>query len=237
MSNRVKIPAKRAGRAKARRLTLTLASKEIIEEAKKSAWKPYQELARHGVPSRALDMFMLQILFRQAASARTDWDELKGIKVHTLRRFPRRVREFAKQIEALNTNAILAPVHLLFPEREQKTGRNLLHEKREGAFDRVKFAYQFEDLPRIMGEYADFLEFTIGLVGTIRRHPYNPLHHCLVAFTEFVRQTTNDFLYTVIADLATAVISITGEQTDIDPDNLAKLYRNNPHLRSGIRFD
>lgn len=102
---------------------------------------------------------------------------------------------------------------------------------------RAELANELKALPAVMRRYADFLDLISKLIGQIRRHPYNPLHHCLISFTELVHQSTDAFMYAEIADLASALIAMAGSQSSIDPANLARLYRDNPHLRSGIAFD
>lgn len=109
-----------------------LATSEIIEEAKKGARSPYEKLARRGVPLGALTVFIQQVIFRQAASHRRDWDQLKKIEPHTLRRFPKRIRRLADQIEFMNSDPKLDPIGLLLPERK-RVRRNLVQEIREGA--------------------------------------------------------------------------------------------------------
>lgn len=200
------------------------------------AWSPYQKLARRGVPLLALDIFMLQVIFRHAASRRRDWDQLKIIKPHTLKRLPKRIRRLADQIELLNSDPKLDPIGLLLPE-QKRVRRNLVQEIREGAIVRAELANELRALPAVMRRYADFLDFISKLIGQIRRHPYNPLHHCLISSTEVVHQSTGAFMYAEIADLASALIAMAGSQSSIDPANLGRLYRDNPHLRSGIAFN
>src|SRR5205823_10664307 len=40
-----------------------------------------------------------------------------------------------------------------------------------------------------------YLSSISDLVGRIRRHPYNPVHHCLVAFVEALHRITHCFMY------------------------------------------
>ena len=100
------------------------------------AWSPYQKLARRGVPLLALDIFMLQVIFRHAASRRRDWDQLKIIKPHTLKRLPKRIRRLADQIELLNSDPKLDPIGLLIPE-QKRVRRNIVQKIREGVIGEV----------------------------------------------------------------------------------------------------
>ncbi len=155
---------------------------------------------------------------------------------YTVRRLPERIRKLAAEIEALNSDSMLEPVHLLFPERES-TGRDLRQELHSDVPGRAKLGYKFRDLPRTMCDYAVFMDSVRDVIGKVRRHPYNPLHHCLVAFVHFVYEITQEFMYKDIAALASAVMAMAGSQSHIDPANLAKLYRNNTHLHSDIAFE
>jgi hypothetical protein len=44
-------------------------------------------------------------------------------------------------------------------------------------------------------------------------------------------------MYKDIAELASGVLGEATEQRGIDPVNLAKLYKSNPHLHTGIDFE
>jgi hypothetical protein len=223
-------------RKRVTRVPLSLASREDIEEAKKFASAACQKLALRGVPIKALNVFMLQVMFRQAASKRTDWDRPRAMPWYTLRKLPERIRTLAREIEAVNSDSMLEPVHLLFPERES-TPRDLRQELHSDAPERAKLAYKFRDLPRTMREFTVFIDFVLDVIGKRRRHPYNPLHHCFVAFVHFVYESTHNFMYKDIAALASAVMAMAGSQSPLNPVNLAKLYRNNPHLHSDIAFE
>jgi len=169
---------------------------------------------------------MFKLMVRQWTRKRTDWDEPKSMKRHTLKRFPARIQQMAQDIEAL-----------LLPgdKQTQGVGRNLVEEIRDRTTrERKQLARRLDELPAVLAEYAIYLSSISDLVGRIRRHPYNPVHHCLVAFVEAVHRITHCFMYEEIAALATAIISMTGVELDIAPENLRKLYRNNPHLRSDV---
>jgi hypothetical protein len=213
-----------------------LAGLTIIAEAKRSAWKPYRELANRGVPPRLIELFMFKLMIRQWTRKRTDWDEPKSMKRYTLKRFPARIQQMAQDIRALNADQIVGPLHVLLSgEKQRQTGRNLAEEMRDRSTrDRKQLAYRLHELPAVMTEYAIYLSSISDVVGQVRRHPYNPMHHCLVAFVEVVHRITHCFMYEEIAALATAIISMTGVELDIASENLRKLYRNNPHLRSDV---
>lgn len=223
--------------ARQTRIVPHLAPQTIITEAKRSAWKPFRELAKRGVPPSLIELFMFKLTVRQWTRKRTDWDEPKSMKRHTLKRFPARIQQMAQDIEALNADPVLGPLDVLLPgdKQTQGVGRNLVEEIRDRTTrERKQLARRLDELPAVLAEYAIYLSSISDLVGRIRRHPYNPVHHCLVAFVEAVHRITHCFMYEEIAALATAIISMTGVELDIAPENLRKLYRNNPHLRSDV---
>jgi hypothetical protein len=128
----------------------------------------------------------------------------------------------------------------LVPEWEQhlKKGTEPIREVRANFIQRAKLTRQFRDLPQVMRHYADFLEGMATINGQYRKHPYNPLHHCLVAFTVFVHGITKSYMDAEISELANAVLLISDDHAKtIEPGNLAKLRRKNPRLRFPIKFD
>ena len=128
----------------------------------------------------------------------------------------------------------------MLPEWEQrlKTGTEPIREIYPNYIQRAKLARQFRDLPEVMSHYADFLQGMAFINGQYGKHPYDPLHHCLVAFAEFVHRITKSYMYAEISELANAVLSISDDQAKaIEPDNLGKLRRKNPRLRLAIKFD
>src|SRR6266699_178026 len=96
--------------ARQTRIVPHLAPQTIITEAKRSAWKPFRELAKRGVPPSLIELFMFKLMVRQWTRKRTDWDEPKSMKRHTLKRFPARIQQMAQDIEALNADPVLGPL-------------------------------------------------------------------------------------------------------------------------------
>jgi hypothetical protein len=178
----------------------------------------------------------LLILF-QGIKKRRDWDEPRSVKWYTLKRFPRRIEAFAKEIERLNDDPIIGPLHLFVPSRTKgERGRNLVEELRDsGARRREALAHKLNAIPESLRLYAAYLTLITTEVGSLRRHPYNPIDHQLVAIVEKVRRITGSFMYEDLANLATCAVSVTkeGAREVIDPQMLERLYKNKPHLRFG----
>src|SRR5207247_10040590 len=110
-----------------------LATQTIITKEKRSAWKPFRELAKRGVPPSLIELFMFKLMVRQWIRKRTDWDEPKSMKRHTLKRFPARIQQMAQDIEALNADPVLGPVDVLLPsaKRTQAVGLDLIEAIRD----------------------------------------------------------------------------------------------------------
>src|SRR5437667_12289025 len=160
--------------ARQTRIVPHLAPQTIITEATRSAWKPFRELAKRGVPPSLIELFMFKLMVRQWIRKRTDWDEPKSMKRHTLKRFPARIQQMAQDIEALNADPVLGPVDVLLPgnKQTQGVGRNLVEEIRDRTTrERKQLARRLHELPAVLAEYAIYLSSISDLVGRIRRHP------------------------------------------------------------------
>jgi hypothetical protein len=123
-------------------------TRDILKVTKKTAWRPFNNLAQRGVPPRAIAIFMLKLVVGQMAKNRTDWDEPKAMKMYTLKRFPGRILQMARDIEALNSDPILNPGRRLVPmEERHTTARNLMREMSDkNLLNRKRSAHEFAEL-------------------------------------------------------------------------------------------
>ena len=214
-----------------------IADPEIVREAMRSARRPWENLINCGVPRNILNNFIVRIILYQGIKNRRDWDEPRSMKWYTLKRFPRRIETIAIDIERLNNDPIIGPLHVLVSARTKGPGgRNLIEEMRDmDGRRRQALAHELNAIPEHLRLYAAYLRRITKEVGSLRHHrPYNPIHHRLVAIVEEVRLITGSFMYEDLANLATCAISATkeGAREIVDRKWLEGLYKNNPHLRS-----
>jgi hypothetical protein len=164
------------------RKNITTVAAPDNEEVKRFARRSSRELSQRGVPPHILSYFVFKLTISLAARHRTDWDKPRAMKRYTLKRFPARILQLADKIEALNSDPILGPSHVFLPcDRPGRTGRDLKEEMRDtAAIKRKALAHRLNELPTVMREYAGALRFVTSVIERSRRHPYDPLHHCLL---------------------------------------------------------
>jgi hypothetical protein len=136
-----------------------------------------------------------------------------GMSAKTLSLFPRRVRNFADEIEKLNFHPLLGPEFWFFnPDLCFLQGLKLTDSLKKS------LALWFGRLPRLLRCYADYVEWqsktSSRRVRAHKRPKVGSQIRVLGLLIEFVREETDKSLYPELSEILTAVAAAAGMSKD-----------------------
>ena len=151
----------------------------------------------------------------------------------SLRDLPKRIRNWADEIERVNRSSFLNPKHLTKIARAgsdsaflRKPLNLILHTPESAA----RTAINFERLPKILRLYADCLREWLPLFKLLGRHGFRPQVMGILSLMKFVRDRCKRPRYEQIATLLEAAFEAAGNPRSFGADDLRKLKKNNVML-------
>jgi hypothetical protein len=147
--------------------------------------------------------------------------ELWNIQTYTMRRFPKRLIELAKQIEVYNAFPLIDPYRWIprFPWKTEK--------------ERTLLAEVFDSLPSILRWYAKYLMGASRAVGKIVKH-YGRNHlqnFLMVQFSDYISVTSKHYFDSDVSLLLTAAFQASGDDRIISEHTLKMLRKRHPGMR------
>ena len=153
------------------------------------------------------------------------WKAKSGKELHTLRRFPKRLRSMADEIEGVHAHDLLDPSKWM----------PILYENRAAKAKIEACSRDLHVLPDTLRFEADWLAAFLPIMRDAQRHRKahgrNLRDQALFELLDYVRNTTGKALYGPLADLLTAALAVIGKDEAFDEDRLKVFYNRRAQCR------
>jgi hypothetical protein len=169
------------------------------------------------------------------------WYSLPGLPLHTLRRFPEQVREWASSIKTVGKRVrsdkayaqVVSPLQLILKLQEEgKTPRVVPEALAHRILQRRAEIPKLTQLPNLLRLYADCLEVVCTFTALhASKVPARFRGNLEFALVEYVKRTTDEPHLPELATLLTAAYFARGSDRIVDARNLGRRYNRNSPLK------
>jgi hypothetical protein len=152
---------------------------------------------------------------------------VEGVTDRSLRAFPERILAWANEIARVNSSMFLDPKHLPKIAGIGSTPGSLPEPLNLSPEQAGRRAENFQRLPTILRQYADYLREWLPSFKHLGRHGFRPRVLGILILIKLVKDSCGRPHYEQIATLLEAAFAAAGDPKKFEADDLQKLEQNN----------